>query len=247
VKQSFMDQQRLTELLHLQPEEISGETPSCPEGYELVLLLNSRTDSATRERLERHLADCSYCRSRTTVLVRLWHEEEDSPVPETLMARAERLGERTMPGHLHKAKRWAAAAAVALTSLGLLTQSHNFMSKSVDNLQSVPGTTARQMRNVDPVYQRPTVVSPVDGSTVRPGELELRWTGVPGSLYYDIRLVDAAGYTLWRDRVEGTAAALPAQLDFVSGERYFVRVDAYLAEAKSVSSSHVTFFFGESN
>jgi len=64
---------------------------------------------------------------------------------------------------------------------------------------------------------------------------------VPGSLYYDIRLVDAEGFMIWQDRVEDTQRNLPSHLELLSGEQYFVRVDAYLAEAKSVSSRHVQF------
>ena len=72
-------------------------------------------------------------------------------------------------------------------------------------------------------------------------ELTIHWTRVPGSLYYDVRLVNAEGFMIWQDRVKETRSNLPPDLELVSGNWYFVRVDAYLAEGKSIGSPHVKF------
>jgi len=238
-----MDQQRLTELLHLRPDEISGQTPSCPRGEELAALLEGNLEHADRARLEDHLANCNYCRSTIVVLARLWRGEENVPVPEILMARAERLGKQVAPRRVRHAPKWAAAAVVVLSLVAVLSQVRNSGPGLLDSLQTSSGEQARQVRNVDPSYRGPKVLYPLEGSRMSPGNLTFRWTEVPGSLYYDIRVVDAEGYVLWQERVKTTAATLPAHLAFVSGEPYFVRVDAYLAEAKSVSSSHVKFVY----
>ena len=97
------------------------------------------------------------------------------------------------------------------------------------------------MRNIDRGNPAPTIQAPIKGAHVRPDDLTIRWTPVPGSLYYDIRLVNAKGFLIWQERIEDNQSNLPDHLKLVSGDQYYVRVDAYLAEAKSISSQHVPF------
>ncbi len=89
------------------------------------------------------------------------------------------------------------------------------------------------------------VISPADGENIKPRNLEVRWTEVRGSLHYDIQVVNAEGFILWRDRVEGTSWTPPASDLLKPGMDYYVRVDAYLAEANNVSSEHVLFTVAE--
>jgi hypothetical protein len=48
-----------------------------------------------------------------------------------------------------------------------------------------------------------------------------------------------AGGIVWSERTEGTESHPPVDQFLQSGQSYYVRVDAYLARAKTVSSDHV--------
>jgi len=238
-----MDQQKLTKLLHLQEKEIANVTPFCPSGYDVAALFESTRDDLDYEGFERHLADCSYCQARTVVLARLHRNEDDEQIPEALVAAADKFGHQPRPYHLRRAPAWAAAAVVVIALFAFVGRGPNPGSGAIDQppLTDVTGEPARVLRNIGSVDPGPTILAPIDGERIRPAELTVRWTQVPGSLYYDVRLVNAAGFIIWQDRVKDTQSIFPSDLELVSGDLYFVRVDAYLAEAKSVSSLHVKF------
>ena len=70
-----------------------------------------------------------------------------------------------------------------------------------------------------------------------PGDgLEVRWRGVPGSLFYEVHLVTADGSVVWEGRTEATEATLPAGVHLVPGQKYYVWVRAYLSEGKTLKS-----------
>jgi hypothetical protein len=62
---------------------------------------------------------------------------------------------------------------------------------------------------------------------------------MPDTLHYEVRVVDLAGGIVWSQRTEATESHPPVDQFLQSGESYSVRVDAYLARAKTVSSDHV--------
>jgi hypothetical protein len=76
---------------------------------------------------------------------------------------------------------------------------------------------------------------------IEPLQQVFQWTEVPGSLFYDVRLVSPDGDLLLRERVEGTRWLIPEHLQLQAGQEYFVRVDAYLSDAKYLSSEHRVF------
>jgi len=240
-----MNQQKLTELLHSQALDIPQSTAFCPSGPEIAAILDSAERHPNQERFERHLAGCGYCQTQVAVLARFRQSNDEVQIPQTLLVKADRFGNQPVPRRFRHAPRWAAAAVVVLALATIATQAPELNRGAVDGPPTQVDPEPREIRNIDTAHRAPSVLSPMDGASIRPGELTVRWTQVPGSLYYDIRLVDAEGFLLWQDRVKQTSAELPEQLDLVSGERYFVRVDAYLAEAKSVSSSHVKFIYEE--
>ena len=85
------------------------------------------------------------------------------------------------------------------------------------------------------------ILSPVEGARIEADDLKIRWTEVRGSLHYDVRVVTAEGFLVWNDRVEDTELTPPVDIRLEPGMDYFVRVDAYMAEANSVSSEHTLF------
>jgi len=76
---------------------------------------------------------------------------------------------------------------------------------------------------------------------VLPQEQVFRWSEVPGALFYDVRLVSLDGDLLLRERVDGTRWLIPNSMKLEPGQEYFVRVDAYLDDARYLSSEHRLF------
>lgn len=243
-----MDQQKLTELLHLQETAIVERTPFCPDEHEIAAYVDGNGDYLNNEHAERHLVSCSYCLARVAILVRLHESDDEVQIPEPLFTSADQFGQNPRR-RLYHVPAWAAAAVVIITLFTFVGMQPDI---SVDTGVQIPpvkplGEVSQQLRNINRTSLAPTVLAPNEGGSIRPDDMTVRWSSVPGSLYYDIRIVNADGFMIWQDRVEDTQRKLPDHLELISGGQYFVRVDAYLAEAKSISSRHVKFNIAEEN
>ena len=64
---------------------------------------------------------------------------------------------------------------------------------------------------------------------------------MPGTPYYDVRVVTDEGDVIVQQRVTGTRWQPPAHLDLRSSAEYFVLVEAYPDGDKAVSPRHVPF------
>lgn len=243
-----MDQQKLTALLHQQNSEIEERTPFCPGDHEIAAQFDRKSHLHESGLSEHHLANCDYCLARISVLAQVYINREEEQVSEDLLAVADQFGHQPRR-RLHFTSAWAAAAVVIISLFAIAGRGPILTPDAGVQLPSASpaGEAARQLRNINGSRLTPTILAPIKGANVRPEELTFRWTSVPGSLYYDVRVVDAEGFMIWQDRVKDNQSKLPGHLDLVSGDQYFVRVDAYLAEAKSISSRHVQFTVKENN
>ena len=84
------------------------------------------------------------------------------------------------------------------------------------------------------------VLVPGSDATVDPRSLVFRWSEVPGSPYYDVRVVTESGDLVGQHRVAGTEWR-PESLDLRPGVGYYVHVEAFRGETRTVSSEHVPF------
>ena len=100
---------------------------------------------------------------------------------------------------------------------------------------------SRQLRSIDPAGLAPKISTPAEGASIKADDLTIRWTEVSGSLYYNVRVVTAEGFLVLNDRVESTEWKLPAKHLLEPKTDYYVRVDAYMAEANSGSADHSLF------
>jgi len=243
-----MDLQNIIGLLQHDSRPLE-RTQFCPADQEIAQYYEAAMPIADCERLQRHILDCAYCEARLGALERLQETGFFPRVDEELIASAKQMAVTAGPQKNRRAPAWAAAAVVVIALFTIVGRDPNPGSGAIDQppLTDVIGEPARVLRNIGPVDSGPTILTPIDGERIRPDELMVRWTQVPGSLYYDVRLVNAAGFIIWQDRVRDTRSILPPDLELVSGDRYFVRVDAYLAEAKSISSLHVKFIAESEN
>jgi hypothetical protein len=85
------------------------------------------------------------------------------------------------------------------------------------------------------------VLSPAAGAAVDRRQLDFRWNPVPGTPYYDVRIVSDDGELIATDRVTATAWRPPAELPLHPGAGYYVQVDAYPLGNKALSSEHTAF------
>jgi hypothetical protein len=234
-----VDTQNLIQLLHHHERTIGDATADCPDDEKLAALFHNKAGQQSGEVFNRHLSDCPYCRARTGVIAQAQSVSETEDVPPEMLEKAIRLVDATPAKQRRQAPLWAAAAIVAV-ALAVVFDPQTEPAA----INEIPATVTepRPLRNIDQISPRPMILAPANGTQVSKDQLLLRWTRVPGSLYYDVRLVDARGFVLWTDRVQDTERRiLPAELQLAVEQPYFVRVDAYLAEAKSVGSEHVLF------
>jgi hypothetical protein len=163
--------------------------------------------------------------------------ETGSRVPGHVLARAKRLHRAARPAP-PQSWRWVAAAAVIVLAV---TAAWNWL----------PGTeTGGVKQESRPNHTRllpsdthrgPEVLWPQDGLEVPVDQLTARWSAVSQALYYEVRLLTASGDLVLEQRVESTELSLPPTVGLEPGSRYFLRVEAVLAEGQSLASTHVTF------
>jgi len=238
-----------------QPAETVERQPGCPDDYTVAAYSDGGLSERDHGRFEYHLADCAYCTERVGILGLAREAETTVQVPELLQARSARLakaadtkGATVNPAHWRKAPRWAAAAVVVL-AIGVLSQLYspnpNVQERSLPIETTGQPADIRETRNMDPGEIGPSFLSPLEGMTIIPDDGVFNWTPVRDSLYYQLRIVSDEGDLVWQERVDGTQWALPSGLSLLPGAEYFVRVDAYLAEAKALNSDYVLFRVGD--
>lgn len=208
----------------------------CLDEYALAALAAGGDELENRAELEQHLSDCSWCLGRVSELALLQVDDDVIEISEGTLQRALALARR--PARTGHPVRWATAAVIVL-ALGVvyLNQIHR---PGIDSALRANPETQRQSRNIGGLDVRPRILSPVEGSQLRNGGEPIRWTEIPDRLYYDVRIVSLDGELIGEQRVTQAHWEVPAGM-LQAGAEYYVRVDAYLAEAKRLSSSHVLF------
>jgi hypothetical protein len=242
-----MDDQKHIDLLTLQVAELTERTAFCPEDQQIAEYFDGELPEAERDRVERHLADCRFCLARLGMLQRLAQNPIVPRIPEDVLATAKSMRQAT-PARPKRAPAWA-AAAVLVVAVGLLWQLFPVREMGQVDLPRThtaePSSDLRETRSLDPGAMGPRFLSPHEGPGITSDSRTFRWTPVPNSLYYEVRIVSDAGDLLWRERVEGTEWRLPAGLALTPGSEYFARVDAYLTDAKTLQSDYLLFRSGE--
>ena len=230
-----LEQDKLKALLG-EPEDNIKPQPGCPDDYLLASYMEGGLSERDHIQFESHLADCAFCIERVGSLGRAGESGSAYVEPERV---------HTHPGKLQslqRAGRWATAALVVLAvgiTVNRLTPPGT--SPVTDELKN---PTAVTERSITPSSPFPEILFPKEGSLVDTQSLVFKWREVPGSLYYDIRIVSDDGEQLSRQRVWDTQWSLPPDTQLQAGTEYFVRVDAYVSEGKTISSEHTVFITG---
>lgn len=216
-------------------------SPACPDESRLAGYVDGGLDEAGREQIGLHLADCSHCLSVVGLLSRERDADVAGTVQHELMAQARAMAKkrplaREPQRRWWLAPQWAMAAAVVL-AVPLLLQLGRDEDRGVTGQE--PALSAIRARAVPASELQ--VLEPAAGAAVDTGRLAFRWTEVPGTPFYDVRILTDDGDVVARARVPDTSWQPPPQVVLEPGAEYFVLVDAYPAGDRALSSEHVPF------
>lgn len=236
-----MTPEDLTRLLASNPGRAPERAPDCPDEHLVAAYVDGALDPPARQALETHLADCDCCLATVGVLSRELGahtaeqaSQEDPPQERTVRAAAAHRRWRLAP-------QWAIAAAMVL-AVPLLLHTGRNPERGIEG-QGRPAPPVTRNRESNEPGLRVLSVGP--GSSTDPSQIVLRWTEVPGTPYYEVRIVTDEGDVIVRQRVTGTSWRLSPDLALRPGSDYYALVEAYPAGDKSVSSEHVPFRAGE--
>jgi hypothetical protein len=218
--------------------EIAGPTPACPDDYVLASFIEGGLSERDHEQFTEHLSGCEFCIDRIGIIGRAQDAEPDMPIPDFVSARAQKFAESansTANGRewSRSVPRWAAAAVVVL-ALGLILQPQLPDKPDMDPV-------VRETRIINPISMGPSLLSPLEGMAISPEHDYFSWTTIANSQHYQVRIVSDEGDLLWQEQVSETRWKLPADLMLAADTEYYVRVDAYLAESKALSSDYILF------
>lgn len=222
-------------LAAIRPES-TYPSPGCPDEHLIAGYVDGRLDSPAAVEVEHHLADCSHCLALVALLSRDLEAGAEAASSGTGF-RAPASPVAAPRRRWHDVRKWAMAAAVVLAVPILLP-----LVRTPDpGTEARPGSPAATTRMVTPAGHGLQVLSPGPGAAVDPRQLAFSWTEVPGSPYYDLRVVTDEGDIVAEQRVTGTHWQPPVPLQLERGAEYFVLVEAYPSGDKPVSSHHVPF------
>lgn len=236
-----------TSLLKINQADAIERTKFCPDDEQFSAWFEGRLGASEKERLVQHTMGCAYCRSRLGVLGRLEEVTDNLPVDGELLASAKRLGASQVAAPKRWVALWAAAAAMVL-AIGVTMEGGFLRNWSPEEPVAEPTGAAvspAQLRRVDMDAVRPTIIQPAAEARLAPGSLEVRWTPVPEALHYELLLLSDAGELLLQRRVEDTHWEMEGGGQLRAGARYFVRVNAYLADGRTEGSGHISFSIGQ--
>ena len=253
-----MNEKKLGRLLRAKKITLSGRGWRCPDETQIAGYVDGRLPASDKNRLDGHLAECDYCLGLVAALLRLEGAAMPDNVPPALLARARHLVPMPAPPSVWPVVRWGTVAAVT-ACIAVVTTVWIHRQESETPLAPTPGTqspaistpappavappapTSREVRNVKPAVPSLELLAPREGLALGPEALDFRWTRVPASLYYEVRVMTAEGDLVWEGRAEGNQTRLPGNVQLVSGTKYFVSVRAFLPDGKTLTSPVVGF------
>jgi hypothetical protein len=230
-----MNKQNLISLLRSSDTLGGGRTAFCAEDQEIAAYVAGALEDDHRQTLKQHSGVCGICAGRLGLLTQLLRDVDESErPPDMVLARARQLGQKRGKWVVPQ---WAAAAMIVVAIFAIPNWAPN-INEEFD-------ADTRNTRHLPSEVQIPHILYPESGLALDASNLTFRWAEVPGTLNYNVRIVTNAGALVTERRIDGTEWRLPDDINLQPGAVYFVRVDAFLADDKAVSSEHVPFRIAE--
>lgn len=229
---------------------------NCPSDAQLAKYLEQGLGEEGRLRFEAHLADCSFCLSAVSDVVRGQRPSAAAEVPSDLLQQAITL----VPLETAWRPSWKwilvpTLASIVVMSFAVLKSRRpdktvaSISAAHVETVQETAKTTSPPSRPSEKQYMRSlapprSVVEPLEprsGSVVASRALTFRWREVRDTDYYEVGVVNAAGDLIWRSEGSNTSAQVPHTLSLAPG-KYFFWVHAYLNDGRTLKSDAITFW-----
>ena len=236
-----MNLEHLTSLLAAGSANAAEPTAECPDEHRIAGYVDGGLLPRDQEQVAAHLANCTHCLELVALLCTTPDAATGEPaLDEAVSERAQPLTAPRVERRRWTVPSWAAAAAVLILAVPLGLQLVRVDSQSgPEHNRDQPATrTAMPAGGL-------LILTPSPGAAVDANRLSIRWTGISGSPYYDVRIVTDAGGIVTEQRVTGTTWRVPPAVVLEPGADYFVHVDAYPQGDKAVSSGHVPFRVAE--
>jgi len=213
----------------------------CPANEVVSAYTDGALDANGRAVFENHLAGCGFCLGQVAALAKL-SAEPPPEVSNSLLTRAMEI----VPGMpARRSPRWqwglaAAATAGIVIMIAPLMRNGHVMRDSHAPAPPVP--EPRDIRRA-PSYAsaRPEIEFPREDAAVNAADLEVRWTPLEGTLFYEVTVVTPEGDIVWQAQADAPHLRLPPAAPLMAGHMYYVSVRAYLAQDKTVQSTPVRF------
>lgn len=233
-----MNRTRETELIRMQSLEVSEKSRFCPDAQVLAEFFQGALGNQHRDRIERHIADCPYCRSEIGMLERVDADHTVNEIPADVLASAKKLGKgaRTKPSRVRRLGiPISIGVAAALAMIFIAPR----LAEDPASSGSPAPVDSRELRGLpDAPADSPAILSPAEGSMVDVSELQIEWTPMPGALFYELQVMSEGGEILFDQRVEGTQWGWEADRELIAGRDYYLRVVAHLDDGRELKSAH---------
>jgi hypothetical protein len=229
---------KLSALLRDIAKRSPPRSAACPPEIDLAAYVEGVLTAAEHARVERHLADCRACLALVGLVTRMRDKPVTREISASALAEVAQVGAASQP----RVRRWARVQPLAAMAATLVVLVPLLVLLGRPDDETRPGSeTQRSVRAATSDDAPLRVLSPVAGATVDGRRLDFRWSAVPGTPYYDVRIVSDDGELIVAERVTGTDWRPPAELALRPGVGYFVHVDAYPVGNKALSSEHSPF------
>lgn len=225
----------------------------CPSDASIAAYADSVAGKRKRSWVEFHLARCHRCRLVVADIIKAQRQFDLPCPPAHLIGKAVGLVE---PGRSRRRWFWVPAGALAgialLAALAAILRSRPELSilpppappapivaeaKPAPSLQPATHDVVRGPRSAEP---SPTVLSPHPGSIIQNQKLQFRWTPIPRSRAYELRILKADGDLVWQEETKESALQLPSDVVLKSGS-YFLWITAFLDNGRTAKSAPVQF------
>lgn len=253
-----MDEKKIVEALRAKAEFRAKRTWNCLSEEQIAAYADQRIPDAQRQSIESHLANCDYCLGQVAFLARTAQLELPDEVPAYLISRGLEAVKSRATRQVGFSWRWKAAVSVAAAAACVLVVSVITLREPAPQVpaakpsvstagpaetNSTPNSrpSAPTVRGATKPASLPTLLFPLRGTVVPRKSLEFRWNAVPGARYYDVTVANADGDLVWNSRADTNFVKAPSELGFPAGAKYFVWVQAFFSQGKSVRSETVAF------